>query len=167
MILILTGVTGTGKTTVANALMARTGWQFAEGDDYHSAANRAKMQAGTPLDDADRAPWLAALHQIIADWAAQGVDGVMTCSALKQAYRDTLRGSLPAEAVRFVLLEVPKDVIEERLRRRHHEFMNPKLLESQIATLEAPKDALHIDASATPEKTVHAILATLGVEPAK
>ena len=157
------GVTGTGKTTVAQALQARTGWAFAEGDDYHSAANREKMHAGIPLTDADRAPWLAALHQVMADWAACGTSGIVTCSALKQSYRDTLRGDLTPEQLRFVLLEVPKPILVERLQRRHHAFMNPALLDSQLATLEAPADALHVDASGTTESSVEQILAALGI----
>ena len=89
MIAVLMGVTATGKTTIARELVRRTGWEFAEGDDYHSVANVAKMKAGTPLTDEDRVPWLAALHEVLIGWQTEGKSGVLTCSALKQSYRDT------------------------------------------------------------------------------
>ena len=167
MIVILMGVTGTGKTTVARALADRTGWPFAEGDDYHSAANRAKMHAGTPLTDSDRAPWLASLHTVIADWVAAGADGIMTCSALKQSYRDILAGDLPGGTVRFVLLEVPRPLLEDRLEHRTNHYMNPDLLPSQIATLETPRDALRIDASGTPAAAVDQIVQAFGIRAGK
>ena len=163
MIAVLMGVTGTGKTTVAQALVKRTGWEFAEGDDYHSEANKAKMHAGVPLSDTDRAPWLRALHEVLAGWVSAGKSGVMTCSALKAAYRDTLTAGLPADAVRFVLLEAPKQVLEERLEHRTGHYMNPALLDSQLATLEAPANALHISVTGTPDEAVDAIAAGLGV----
>ena len=163
MIALLMGVTGTGKTTVAQALVERTGWEFAEGDDYHSEANKAKMHAGVPLTDADRAPWLRALHDVLAGWVGAGKNGVMTCSALKAAYRQTLTAGLPEGAVRFVLLEAPKQVLEERLEHRTGHFMNASLLDSQLATLEVPENAVHISVTGTPAEAVDAILAKLGV----
>ena len=90
MILIVMGVSGSGKTTLAKTLAKLTGWQFAEGDDYHSEANRQKMHSGIPLTDEDRAPWLATLHELILQWHQRGENGILTCSALKQAYRETL-----------------------------------------------------------------------------
>ena len=96
MIAIVMGVTGAGKTTVAKALVALTGWDFAEGDDFHSEANRKKMHAGIPLDDDDRVPWLESLHQVLLGWHQKGLSGVMTCSALKQKYRDSLTAGLNA-----------------------------------------------------------------------
>jgi gluconokinase len=158
MIVIVMGVTGAGKTTVAKALVARTGWQFAEGDDFHSEANRKKMHAGVPLNDADRGPWLESLHQVLLDWHQKGENGVMTCSALKQAYRDKLSAGLPANAYRFVLLEAPVSVLEQHLAGRKGHFMNPGLLESQIATLEEPKDAIRIQATRAPEDLAQEIL---------
>ncbi len=163
MIAIMMGVTGTGKTTVAKALVKRTGWEFAEGDDYHSEANKAKMKAGVPLTDTDREPWLEALHGVLAGWVGAGKDGVMTCSALKEKYRRTLASGLPDGLVHFVLLEAPKAVLVQRLRHRTGHFMNPALLDSQLATLEMPKEAIRISVQGTPEETVQAILAKLGV----
>ena len=164
MILIVMGVSGSGKTTLAKALQKLTGWQFAEGDDYHGEANRQKMHAGIPLTDADRAPWLAALHAVMIDWHRRGEHGILTCSALKQTYRETLTAELPAESYRFVLMEAPKEVIAERMKTRHH-FMPPELLDSQIATLELPADALHISALEPPEVAARRVLEVLGVAP--
>src|SRR5579875_39498 len=146
MILIVMGVSGAGKSTVAQALVRATGWQFAEGDDYHSEANRRKMHSGIPLNDEDRAPWLAALHEVLLRWAERGEDGIMTCSALKQAYRDVLFKGLPKDSYRFVLLDVPRDELQKRLEHRAGHFMSPSLLDSQLATLETPQDALRIHA---------------------
>lgn len=163
MIAIVMGVSGSGKSTIAKALVGLTGWQFAEGDDYHSDANKQKMHSGIPLTDADRAPWLASLHEVIAGWYKTGVSGIVTCSALKQSYRDVLAGSLPKDACRFVLLEVPYDVLEKRMHARPGHFMNPELLASQVATLEQPADALKVDATADPALVAKKILTELGV----
>lgn len=162
MILIVMGVSGSGKTTLAQTLANLTGWQFAEGDDYHSEANRQKMHSGLPLTDEDRAPWLAALHQLILQWYQQGEDGILTCSALKQTYRQTLTSDLPGGAYRFVLTEAPRELIAERMRSRHH-FMPPELLDSQIATLELPSDALHVSAMEPSEIAAQKVLKTLGI----
>lgn len=158
MILIVMGPTASGKSTIAAELVRRTGWSFAEADDYHSAANKQKMHAGIPLTDEDRAPWLASLHQVIAGWVRERRNGIMTCSALKQAYRDALTQGIPEGICRFVLLEVPVAVLEERIRERSGHFMNPDLLQSQIDTLEPPKDALRVDATMAPTVVVENIL---------
>jgi gluconokinase len=162
MIVILMGVTGSGKSTIAGEIVSLTGWKFAEGDDYHSEANRQKMHSGIPLTDEDRAPWLASLHQVLAGWWRSGESGVMTCSALKQAYRDALVKDLPAGACRFVLLEVPKEILQDRMAHRPGHFMNPALLESQLATLELPADALRVDATEGPATVARNILSQLG-----
>ncbi len=167
MIVIVMGVTGTGKSTIAKALAARTGWPFAEGDDYHSAANVAKMKSGVPLNDTDRAPWLAALHDVLLGWQACGESGVMTCSALKRSYRETLGDGMDAEHFRFILLDVPKQVLADRLRHRPGHFMNPALLDSQLATLEVSADLVRIDANRSPADTVDDILRQLGVQAAE
>ena len=165
MIVILMGVTASGKSTIAAELVRQTGWSFAEADDYHSAANKAKMHAGLPLNDADRAPWLASLHGVIVEWVNKGQNGIMTCSALKQAYRDVLTGGLPHGTCRYVLLEAPFDVLEERIRHRPGHFMNPDLLQSQINTLEQPKDAIHIKATGSPSEVAQNILDQLAPAP--
>jgi gluconokinase len=150
MILILMGVTGSGKSTIAAELVKLTGWEFAEGDAYHSAANKQKMHAGLPLTDDDRAPWLASLHAVIKEWVRKGQNGVMTCSALKQSYRDALTRDVPKGAYRFVLLEAPIAVLKERVNDRPGHFMNPDLLQSQLDTLQLPQDALRVDATLAP-----------------
>lgn len=161
MIAVIMGVTATGKSTIAQALAARTGWMFAEGDEYHSPANVAKLKAGVPLNDTDRAPWLAALHDVLLGWQAHGQSGVMTCSALKEAYRVTLSEGMDKAEFRFVLLEVPKEVLIERLKHRPGHFMNPALLDSQLATLEVPFDAMRVDANQPTPATVDVILQQL------
>jgi gluconokinase len=160
MILIVMGVSGSGKTTLAKTLAKLTGWQFAEGDDYHSEANRQKMHSGIPLTDEDRAPWLASLHALILEWHERGENGILTCSALKQAYREMLTADLPADAYRFVLAEAPKEVIAQRMKARQH-FMPAELLDSQIATLEPPADALHASALDPPEIAARKVLKSL------
>jgi gluconokinase len=161
MIAILMGVTASGKSTIAAELVRLTGWQFAEGDDYHSAANKQKMHAGIPLTDEDRAPWLASLHAVIAGWAASGQSGVLTCSALKQSYRDILTKDIPPGAYRFVLLDVPIEILKERLKDRPGHFMNPGLLQSQLDTLEVPQDALRVEATGAPVGVAQKILSQL------
>ena len=131
--LLVMGVAGCGKSRIGAAVAARLGARFIEGDAFHPAANITKMQAGRPLDDADRAGWLAALRERIATARAQGSGLVVSCSALKRAYRDVLREGDPA--LRFVHLDGPRAVLERRLQRPGH-FMPPSLLDSQLATLQ-------------------------------
>jgi gluconokinase len=158
VIVILMGVTASGKSTIAAEFVRLTGWAFAEGDDYHSAANKQKMHAGLPLTDEDRAPWLASLHEVIVKWAKSGQNGVMTCSALKQSYRDALTEGIAPGICRFVLLEVPINILKERVKDRPGHFMNPDLLHSQIDTLEIPHDALRVDATGAPSTVAKNIL---------
>lgn len=162
MILIVMGVSGSGKTTLAKTLAKLTGWQFAEGDDYHSEANKQKMHSGIPLTDADRAPWLATLHALILEWCKRGENGILTCSALKQTYRETLTADLPSGVYRFVLTEAPTEVISQRMHARHH-FMSAELLDSQLATLELPADALHVSALEPAELEARKVLQALGI----
>jgi len=163
VILILMGVSGTGKTTLGNLLSAETGWQFLDGDDFHPAANKAKMAAGHPLDDNDRAPWLAILHDKIEEYAQQGKSMIMACSALKATYRDVLRGGLSDDTVRFAILTAPAETIADHLSHRNHEFMNPNLLKSQLATLEDPSDteAWHISVAGSAEESLAQLNAKL------
>lgn len=142
MIVVLLGVTGSGKTTVGTLLARSADAIFADADDYHPLANRQKLSAGIALTDADREPWLEELNRILRGWHDTGKSGVLACSALKQSYRDTLSAGMPAGTVIFVLLEGSKELIASRLAVRKHSYMNPNLLDSQIATLEMPKDAI-------------------------
>jgi gluconokinase len=158
VILVLMGVTASGKTTIGTRLAAAEHWEYAEGDDYHSEANKAKMHAGIPLTDEDRAPWLARLHELLLGWYCTGTSGVLACSALKQMYRDELSAGIPETVLHFVLLEVPREVLEERLAARKNHYMSPALLDSQIATLEMPRDAIRVAGDRPPDETVQEIM---------
>ncbi len=159
MIVIVMGVTGAGKTTIGRALATALGWEFHDGDDLHSEANKLKMRSGIALDDADRAPWLAAIRRLIEAMLSQGRDGVVACSALKQSYRDEI--VVDPKAVKIVYLKGSKEMIAERLRNRGAHFMDPDLLQSQFDTLEEPRDAIVVDIAAAPEAIVNEIVAAL------
>jgi gluconokinase len=128
------GVSGSGKTTVARAVSERLRWAFAEGDDFHPSVNVAKMSAGVPLTDDDRRPWLTAIAAWIGDQEHLGRNAVLTCSALRRAYRDLLRDGHPS--VRFVHLTVDEAILGERLARRSEHFLPASLLPSQLAAME-------------------------------
>lgn len=132
------GVSGCGKSTVAQALVERLGWRFEEGDDLHPAANKKKMSSGIPLDDDDRAPWLAEIAAWLSEQAAAGYSTISTCSALKRSYRDQLRTA--DGTVVFIHLDPSRAVLEERMQDREGHFMPASLLDSQIDTLEALED---------------------------
>ena len=143
-VLVVMGVSGCGKTTVAALLAGRLGWPFAEGDDLHPAANVAKMHAGHPLDDADRWPWLAKIAEWVDERLDTGSGGVITCSALKRKYRDVMR----RDGVVFVYLHGTYEEIARRLAARHGHFMPASLLDSQFADLEEPgsdENAIRVD----------------------
>jgi gluconokinase len=161
MILVLMGVTGSGKTTVGQLLAAETGWRFADADDFHSAANRAKMHANIPLTDEDRKPWLVSLHQLLLGWYEGGTSGILGCSALKQSYREVLLAQIPPLNIRFILLDVSTEVLEGRLRERRNHYMSPGLLQSQIDTLEVTPDLMRVGGEDPPEKIVQGILEKL------
>jgi gluconokinase len=154
MVIILMGVSGSGKTTVGRILARASGYQFYDADDFHPPANIDKMSRGTALDDADRHPWLETLGALVRRCLAAPTDAVLACSALKEAYRRYL---LIGPHVRLVYLKADQDLIRERLLQRRGHFMNPTLLESQFATLEEPQDAFCVDAALDPAEIVAAI----------
>jgi gluconokinase len=158
---VLMGVSGSGKTTLGTLLAKRTGATFADADDYHSAANKAKMAAGIPLTDEDRQPWLETLNSVLQRWLVAHHSGILACSALKEKYRETLTASLPENAVQFVFLNGSKEMIAERLVKRHHEYMAEALLESQLSTLEPPKGAIWVMNDRSPSVVVDEILGKL------
>jgi len=161
MIVVLMGVMGSGKTTIGTQLADLMHVPFVDADDYHPAANKAKMKAGHPLDDADRAPWLETLNTLMRQWGLSGAGGVLACSALKEKYRKILGAGIPEDTLRFVLLEAPQQLLIDRLAQRQHEFMNPNLLTSQLETLEKPNDALAIVNDRPPGEIAHDILQQL------
>jgi gluconokinase len=159
MILVVMGVSGSGKTTVGKLLAEALGAEFVEGDTYHPPANVEKMRRGVPLDDADRRPWLEALSKQIDGWLAAETTVVLACSALKQRYRDVLAQGRPG--VRFVYLKGEEALLRARLERRRGHYMPASLLASQIAALEEPTDAITVDVGGSPEAIALAILAKL------
>jgi carbohydrate kinase (thermoresistant glucokinase family) len=156
------GVSGSGKTTIGRALAQKLGWEFQEGDALHPPENVAKMHAGHPLDDKDRAPWLAAIAASIDDWRGRGESGVVTCSALKRRYRDVIIGD--RREVRLVYLSGTREVLAARLAGRQGHFMPATLLESQLETLEPPapdENAVTISIDMPVKDIVEHIVATL------
>ena len=165
-ILVVMGVSGSGKTTVAEKLAAALGVEFLEGDKFHPRANVEKMKSGTPLTDEDRWPWLEAIAAKIDEWRAEGKAGVITCSALKRSYRDILIGNRPQ--VRVVYLKGSHDLIHQRMAARRGHFMPVGLLDSQFATLQEPgpdERPIVTDIGGTPAEIVADIIRQLGVHP--
>lgn len=162
MIVILIGIAGSGKTTVGQCLAAHLGWRFVEGDDFHSPANVAKMSQGVPLEERDRWPWLRALRAQIVALQQQGKSAIITCSVLKQRYRDVLRPD-GDEAIQFVYLKGEAAMLRSRLQQRQDHFMQAEMLDSQLAILEEPEDAIAVDIgnNQTPKQIVAAIIARL------
>lgn len=160
MIIILMGVTGSGKTTAGRKLASSLGWEFFDADDFHSVANVAKMKSGVPLNDDDRKPWLESLQRLIQDRLMNDQPAVLACSALKQSYREIL---LIDEQVKLVYLKGDYDSIKARLSARNNHYMNPALLESQFQILEEPDDAFRVDVQAPPDEIVNLIRATFDV----
>jgi gluconokinase len=158
--LVVMGVAGSGKSTVARLLADRLDRPMAEADEFHPEANIAKMRSGTPLTDADREPWLRALRDWISEHDAAGQGTVVTCSALKRSYRDLLRGA--TARVRFVHLNGTREVIGDRMAARSGHFMPPSLLDSQFADLEPlgdDEDGVTVDVDASPEQIADRVCA--------
>lgn len=163
-ILVVMGVSGVGKTTVGQGIAKALGWVFAEGDDFHSAANVAKMHAGVPLTDEDRWPWLRAIGAWMDGRIEAQRSAVVTCSALKRSYRDLLREGRPH--VIFCEVDAPAEVIADRVSHRKGHYMPPSLLPSQLATLQPLADdepGVHVSAADTPDQIVRHALAKLGL----
>jgi len=177
-VIIIMGVSGSGKTTIGKLLAQSLNWQFEDADDFHSQANKAKMHSGIPLTDEDRKPWLEGLADHINDWVKQNKPTVLACSALKESYRELLTGNKNEVAV--VYLRADYDAIAKRLQSRTNHFMNKGLLESQFATLEEPApdkiapgtskavtatadSALTMDATEQPDNIVATVKSAFGL----
>jgi len=161
MIVIVMGVSGSGKTTVGKLLAASLNWDFVDADDFHPAANIEKMSRGIPLDDADRMPWLRQMQSAIGDWLQAKKNAVLACSALKATYRDLLCGD--RVQMKLVYLKGDFELISQRLQQRSNHYMKANLLSSQLAALEEPQNAIVIDASQPPEAIVQQIIDRLEI----
>lgn len=164
-IIVVMGVASSGKTTIGEGLATRLGWQFRDADSFHPPENVAKMASGTPLTDVDRQPWLEAIAAWIDAQRATGEPGIVTCSALKRAYRDVIVGARPD--VRLVYLEGNRALLAARMAARRDHFMPTSLLDSQFATLEPPgpdERPLVIGVDAGPDAIIGGIVAGLGLD---
>ena len=147
MIVLLMGVSGSGKTTVGKLLASNLGWKFEDADLFHSPANIKKMSQGIPLTDEDRQPWLASMASAIRDWLNHSENVILACSALKQKYRDQL---LIDRRVRLVYLRGSFELILSRMQQRGSHYMKPDMLRSQFQALEEPPDAITVDITPPP-----------------
>jgi gluconokinase len=161
VVIIVIGVSGSGKSTIAKALADANRWQYIDADDFHSDTNKAKISHNEPLTDADRRPWLQSLHIQIRHWLASNQTTVLACSALKHSYRNLLSGNDPA--VKFVYLKGSYDLIAERMKQRKGHFAKVELLKSQFETLEEPSsdEAITIDIGDNIDSIVQAINAAI------
>jgi carbohydrate kinase (thermoresistant glucokinase family) len=158
MVILIVGATGAGKTTVGKLLAQRLNWHFLDADDFHSTANREKMHRGIPLTDADRAPWLVAIHDELMRRKSLNENIVLACSALKQNYRDALSAGL---GLQIVYLRATESQLRHNLSGRTDHFAGENLISSQLATLEEPSDALVEDVSHSPDQIVADIITQL------
>ncbi|NJC95521.1 MAG: gluconate kinase [Anaerolineales bacterium] len=152
------GVSGSGKTTLGKALAQKLGWVFLDGDDFHPPANIAKMAAGIPLDDSDRAPWLASLHERLLSTLKADRHPVLACSALKENYRSQLLDGL--QGIEVVFLKGSFELIRSRMSEREDHYMKSGMLRSQFDTLEEPRDALVLDISKPVDELIDVIIKT-------
>lgn len=159
LVVIITGVTGSGKTTVGQALAGRLGWDFQDADDLHSVESVERMRRGQPLNDELRRPWLDRVRGRIENAVRDNRPAVVACSALKADYRERLAGGLPGVA--FVLLTAPADILRARVARRTGHFAGPELVDSQLETLEPPANALTVDVRPTVDEIVTTICTSL------
>jgi gluconokinase len=157
--LIIMGVTGSGKTTIGEALADRLGWDFYDADDFHSSTNIIKMTKGIPLTDEDRLPWLLLLRSKITDCLENGHPGILACSALKASYRQILLSN--NTEIQIVYLKASFDLVLSRLTTRTDHFMQPSMLQSQFDTLEEPKNAIFVDIRSSVDIIVDKIITTL------
>jgi gluconokinase len=157
-VIVLIGVSGSGKTTVGRLLSQELGWKYYEGDDFHPQANVEKMKNGVPLNDADRRPWLETLRDLIRNCLEGGDSAVVACSALKESYREFL---LVDERVFLIYLKGDYELIQQRLSKRRGHFMKPNLLASQFAALEEPEAAMQVYVSLSPGEIVKSIRSRL------
>ena len=160
MIILVMGVTGSGKTTVGERLARRLGWDFLDADNFHSASNIEKMKHGIPLTDADREPWLRAIHEELVRRSSAGQSAVLGCSALKQSYRDELSKNVD---LKTIYLKGSYDLLAERIHERQHHFAGESILAGQFADLEVPGDAMVLDVRKTPEELVSEAIARLNL----
>ena len=158
MIVLVMGVAGSGKTTIGRMLASRLGWVYLEADDFHSAANKEKMHRGEHLTEADRLPWLRAIHAELQKQSARGKNVVLACSALNEEYRGVLMDGLN---VKLVYLRGSKELIASRLRHRTGHFAGEAILDDQFAVLEEPRDAIVADIAEEPERIVEELLSKL------
>jgi gluconokinase len=155
MIFIVMGVSGSGKTTVGKTVSSQFGWKFYEGDEYHPAKNMEKMKNGIPLNDKDRLPWLLCLKKIIEEALENKENIIISCSALKEAYRKILKIN---NDVKFIYLKGSYDLVKKRMEERGSHFFKPAMLKSQLDDLEEPKDVIEIDISGSKDSVVKDVI---------
>ena len=163
MIVLVMGTAGSGKTTVGILLARQLSWEFADGDDFHSPANKQKMSRGVGLTDEDRVPWLQSIRDAMDQWLAERRSVVLACSALKRSYRERLGVHSNAKDIKVVYLKGSYDLLLERLRDRKGHYATERLLASQLADLEEPTDSITIEVSRSPEQIVAEIRKQLGL----
>jgi gluconokinase len=161
MIIIIMGVSGSGKSTIGKLLADALNWEFQDADNFHSRANIEKMRLGIPLNDTDRKPWLKDLQTAIAVWLQQNTNVVLACSALKADYRQYL--VLDSDRIQLVYLQGSLNLLQQRLLGRQNHFMSEKLLNSQLETLEEPEDAICVDISEPPQLIVENLKTVIGL----